>query len=119
MAGAETWGAGTWGRGLLGAVAACRRGCWGWLSVCLLGASGCGRGAAQLLTKLTAPPPLFSPPRPPAQAVGRDVPLRIPYCGRPAMASTATGFGEVHAQEQSDLIRKALDVGGGGGAAQA
>ena len=34
------------------------------------------------------------------QATGREVPLRIKYSGRPSMASTATGFGEVHAQEQ-------------------
>ena len=34
------------------------------------------------------------------EAVGRSVPLRIPYSGRPSMASTATGFGEVHAAEQ-------------------
>jgi 2-oxoglutarate dehydrogenase complex dehydrogenase (E1) component-like enzyme len=26
--------------------------------------------------------------------------MAIKYSGRPAMASTATGFGEVHAQEQ-------------------
>lgn len=44
------------------------------------------------------------------EAVGRNVPLRIEYSGRPPMASTATGFGDVHAREQSELIRKALDV---------
>lgn len=43
-------------------------------------------------------------------AVGKPVPLRIDYAGRPAMASTATGFGEVHAQEQADLVSAALDV---------
>ena len=42
--------------------------------------------------------------------MGRAVPLRIEYSGRPPMASTATGFGDVHAREQSELIRKALDV---------
>lgn len=42
----------------------------------------------------------------PLQALDREVPLRIKYSGRPSMASTATGFGEVHAQEQ---------VGGAGG----
>jgi 2-oxoglutarate dehydrogenase E1 component len=41
---------------------------------------------------------------------GRDVPLRIPYSGRPTMAATATGFGEVHAQEQANLISGALDL---------
>lgn len=45
------------------------------------------------------------------QAVGRsDVPLRVPYAGRPAMASTATGFGEVHAKEQGALIAAALHL---------
>ncbi|KAI3434698.1 hypothetical protein D9Q98_002760 [Chlorella vulgaris] len=44
------------------------------------------------------------------EAMGRDVPRSIKYSGRPSMASTATGFGEVHAQEQADLINKALDV---------
>lgn len=44
------------------------------------------------------------------EAVGRELPGRIPYAGRPTMAATATGFGEVHAQEQSDLINKALTV---------
>ena len=36
----------------------------------------------------------------PLQATGREVPIRIKYSGRQTMASTATGFGEVHAQEQ-------------------
>ncbi|KAL4441839.1 hypothetical protein ABPG77_003755 [Micractinium sp. CCAP 211/92] len=44
------------------------------------------------------------------EALGREVPLRVKYSGRPSMASTATGFGEVHAQEQADLINKALDL---------
>ncbi len=35
---------------------------------------------------------------------------RIPYAGRPPSASTATGFGSVHAQEQAKLISEALDV---------
>lgn len=46
------------------------------------------------------------------EAVGRpDVPMRIGYSGRPSMAATATGFGEVHAHEQSTLITNALDLG--------
>ncbi|PRW57990.1 2-oxoglutarate mitochondrial-like isoform B [Chlorella sorokiniana] len=44
------------------------------------------------------------------EATDREVQLRVKYSGRPTMASTATGFGEVHAQEQADLIAKALDV---------
>lgn len=62
---------------------------------------------AQALTLLLclsflAPSPLPSPLLPPRclQAMGRDVPRSIKYSGRPSMASTATGFGEVHAQEQ-------------------
>lgn len=43
---------------------------------------------------------LRSPTLAPTQATGREVQLRIKYSGRPTMASTATGFGEVHAQEQ-------------------
>lgn len=41
---------------------------------------------------------------------GRDLPLRIKYCGRPTMAATATGFGQVHAMEQAGLIDDALSV---------
>lgn len=44
------------------------------------------------------------------EAVGREVPLRIKYSGRVPMASTATGYGEVHAQEQHNLISRALDL---------
>jgi len=45
------------------------------------------------------------------EAVGRsNVPIRINYSGRPSMASTATGYGEVHAQEQGDLIANALNT---------
>ena len=45
------------------------------------------------------------------EAVGREeVPIRIKYSGRPSMAATATGFGEVHAQEQAALIANALDI---------
>lgn len=40
----------------------------------------------------------------------------IKYAGRPPSAATATGFGEVHAQEQAALIRTALDVGAVGSA---
>jgi 2-oxoglutarate dehydrogenase E1 component len=35
---------------------------------------------------------------------------RIKYAGRPPSASTATGFGEVHAQEQARLVSDALDL---------
>lgn len=35
---------------------------------------------------------------------------RIKYAGRPPSASTATGFGEVHAQEQAQLMSEALDL---------
>lgn len=45
------------------------------------------------------------------EAVGREqVPLKIKYSGRPSMAATATGYGEVHAQEQGKLIADALNV---------
>jgi 2-oxoglutarate dehydrogenase E1 component len=45
------------------------------------------------------------------EAEGKEVPLRIKYSGRPTMASTATGYGEVHAHEQSSLINNALNLG--------
>lgn len=35
---------------------------------------------------------------------------RVRYAGRPPSASTATGFGEVHAQEQARLVSQALDL---------
>lgn len=38
--------------------------------------------------------------------------MTIKYSGRPAMASTATGFGEVHAQEQ---VGREWGEGGRGG----
>ncbi|KDD76103.1 transketolase [Helicosporidium sp. ATCC 50920] len=44
------------------------------------------------------------------EAAGYDVPSKIAYAGRAPSASTATGFGEVHAQEQAALIKAALDV---------
>ena len=44
------------------------------------------------------------------EAEGKEVPLRIKYSGRPTMASTATGYGEVHANEQASLIHDALDL---------
>ena len=44
------------------------------------------------------------------EAEGQEVPLRIKYAGRKTMASTATGYGEVHAAEQAGLISNALDV---------
>lgn len=49
-----------------------------------------GAGGAQHVASPTTLP----------QATDREVGLRIKYSGRPTMASTATGFGEVHAQEQ-------------------
>ena len=45
------------------------------------------------------------------EAESKEVPLRIKYSGRPTMASTATGYGEVHAHEQASLINNALDMG--------
>ncbi|KAK9823376.1 hypothetical protein WJX72_002327 [[Myrmecia] bisecta] len=44
------------------------------------------------------------------RAEGREVPEHIPYGGRRPSAATATGFGDVHAQEQARLIKEALDV---------
>ena len=35
---------------------------------------------------------------------------RIKYIGRAPSASTATGFGQVHAQEQAQLVEEALDL---------
>lgn len=45
------------------------------------------------------------------RAEGRSTSGRITYAGRAASASTATGYGEVHAQEQAQLITDALDMG--------
>lgn len=42
--------------------------------------------------------------------VGRSVDGCVPYAGRNPSAATATGFGEVHAQEQARLISQALDL---------
>lgn len=44
------------------------------------------------------------------RAEGRTTSGRITYAGRAASASTATGYGEVHAQEQASLIENALDL---------
>lgn len=44
------------------------------------------------------------------RAEGRPTSGRITFAGRPPSASTATGFGEVHAQEQAKLISEALDI---------
>jgi 2-oxoglutarate dehydrogenase E1 component len=44
------------------------------------------------------------------RAEGRTTTGRITYAGRDPSASTATGYGEVHAQEQAKLIEHALDV---------
>ena len=41
---------------------------------------------------------------------GLDAPLVMPYAGRRPSAATATGFGEVHAFEQAELIQHALDL---------
>lgn len=42
------------------------------------------------------------------EAERENVPARIAYAGRPTMAATATGFGQVHAAEQAALIDTAL-----------
>ena len=34
----------------------------------------------------------------------------LKYAGRLPSASTSTGFGEVHAQEQAQLVNQALDI---------
>lgn len=44
------------------------------------------------------------------RAEGRSTTGRITFAGRAPSASTATGYGEVHAQEQSKLIGEALDL---------
>jgi len=44
------------------------------------------------------------------EAESGNVPVRIKYAGRPTMAATATGFGQVHAAEQASLIDEALTV---------
>jgi hypothetical protein len=44
------------------------------------------------------------------RAEGRTTTGRVTYAGRDPSASTATGYGEVHAQEQAKLINEALDV---------
>jgi 2-oxoglutarate dehydrogenase E1 component len=44
------------------------------------------------------------------RAEGRPTTGRIKYAGRPTSAATATGFGEVHAQEQAKLLREAMDL---------
>lgn len=41
---------------------------------------------------------------------GRPTDGRIKYAGRPPMASTATGFGDVHQKEQAQLVSNALDL---------
>ena len=45
------------------------------------------------------------------KAEGRPTSGRVAYAGRAPSASTATGFGEVHAQEQAKLLGEALDLG--------
>ena len=45
------------------------------------------------------------------RAEGRAPTGRIPYAGRAPSAATATGFGDVHAQEQSRLLQEAMDTG--------
>jgi len=44
------------------------------------------------------------------RAEGRATTGRVMYAGREPSASTATGYGEVHAQEQAKLLHEALDV---------
>ncbi|KAF8071292.1 ogdh [Scenedesmus sp. PABB004] len=44
------------------------------------------------------------------RAEGRATTGRVTYAGRPPSASTATGYGEVHAQEQAQLIGDALSL---------
>ncbi len=41
---------------------------------------------------------------------GRDIPEHIAYAGRRPSAATATGFGDVHAQEQAKLLEAALTL---------
>eukprot|EP00249_Psilotum_nudum_P024731 c29278_g1_i4 orf=531-3692(-) len=42
------------------------------------------------------------------RALGRGTVEDVKYVGRPPSAATATGFGSVHAQEQQELVQKAL-----------
>jgi 2-oxoglutarate dehydrogenase E1 component len=44
------------------------------------------------------------------RAEGRATTGRVTYAGRPPSASTATGYAEVHAQEQARLIEDALNL---------
>lgn len=44
------------------------------------------------------------------RAEGRPTTGRVAYAGRPPSASTATGFGQVHAAEQAKLLGEALDL---------
>lgn len=44
------------------------------------------------------------------QADGRSVPHQIAYAGRARSAATATGFAEVHAKEQAQLLADALTL---------
>lgn len=44
------------------------------------------------------------------RAEGRPTTGRVAYAGRDPSASTATGYGEVHAQEQALLLERALDL---------
>ncbi|BDA47181.1 2-oxoglutarate dehydrogenase, mitochondrial [Coccomyxa sp. Obi] len=41
---------------------------------------------------------------------GHTVPMQLAYAGRPPCASTATGFGKVHAQEQAALVEAAVQL---------
>jgi 2-oxoglutarate dehydrogenase E1 component len=45
------------------------------------------------------------------RAEGRSTTGRVAFAGRHPSASTATGYGEVHAQEQAKLLEQALDLG--------
>lgn len=60
------------------------------------------------------PPPRGASPQPRLEsclrAEGHATTGRVSYAGRLPSASTATGYGEVHAQEQARLIAEALDL---------
>ena len=42
--------------------------------------------------------------------LGRPTRGRLLYAGRPPMAATATGFGDVHAREMKQLLDAAMDL---------
>lgn len=94
--------------------------CWGlvtlWLRqdvVCMSSISG-SRTASTKTTLIHASMPCLLSLQPRLEscmrAEGRTTTGRITYAGRDPSASTATGYGEVHAQEQARLIEHALDA---------